>query len=386
MTEGIVGTVDEVFRAAAEMHRADRLEDASDAYRRILREHPDHFRALLMLGTIIMDAGRNGEAFELLDRSAVLAPQWSLPHLLRGQCLHRLGRLEEAAESMRRSITLEPNHVDAYFLLGTVLSDRGLFTEAVDTFRQVLRRNPSHLPTLVNLGGALDALGDQEGAVACLERALSLEPGMAEAWGALSGIRLQQGRVDEATALVRRALELRPDMAVFHMTLGNALGTAGRLDEAYTAYRRALELRPEYDEAHSNLILLNNFDPAHTAQSQQTERRAWYQRVAARLKGPIPAHTNPPDPERRLRVGYVTADFRNHSAAFLFGPVMRHHDRDRFEVVCYSGVMIEDAMTRGFKEQASLWRHTVGVSDEDMAEQIRRDGIDILVDLSGHTI
>ncbi|MEO5375442.1 MAG: tetratricopeptide repeat protein, partial [Alphaproteobacteria bacterium] len=386
MAEGAILSLREAFETAIAMHHDGRLDVAADLCRLVVDQQHDHAGALLMLGNIAATAGRDDEALPLLSRAAAAAPHEPVFHRVLGECLNRLGRFDDATESFRRYVALMPDNAESLFLLGCVLSERGLVTEAVDTFLQALHLAPDDVFILINLGMSFSESGNLGNAAACLERAIALEPDRAEAWGNLANIRILQGRLDEAVTAVQRAIALRPDIAELSASLGNALGTIGRYDEAYAAYRRALELRPSMDFAHSNLILLADFDPAHTVATQQAERRAWYQRVAARLKGPIPPHANGPNPDRRLRVGYVTADFRAHSAAFAFGPVLRHHDRDRFEVVCYSGVMIEDAMTQRFKEQASLWRHTVGVSDEDMAEQIRRDGIDILVDLSGHTI
>jgi predicted O-linked N-acetylglucosamine transferase (SPINDLY family) len=118
---------------------------------------------------------------------------------------------------------------------------------------------------------------------------------------------------------------------------------------------------------------------------QQEERRRWHEDHARKLAKHIKPHSNSRDPGKKLRVGYVSADFRQHSACNVFAPMILGFDRAAFEVLCYSGVRNEDAVTARLKQAATAWRSTIGVDDEKLVEQIRADGIDILVDLSGHS-
>ena len=180
-------------------------------------------------------------------------------------------------------------------------------------------------------------------------------------------------------------MELKPDYHEAHNNLGNALRYLGRFAEAEASYRRALELKRDFHMAHNNLIFTLDLLEGCTVREQQEERRRWYEQHGRKHAASIRPHNNQPDPERCLRIGFVSADFRRHSAYYAFSPIILRHERNAFEVVCYSGVKLEDDATARLRQAAHQWRSTLGVSDEALAEQIRRDRIDILVDLSGHS-
>ena len=144
-------------------------------------------------------------------------------------------------------------------------------------------------------------------------------------------------------------------------------------------------LDPEYAEGHSSLVQALHYSPELDSDTVSGEARRWYDMHAAALGAQARAYENSRDPDRRLRVGYVSADFRSHPVGWFFAPVFEHHDRKRFEVFCYSGVAHPDDFTETFRRQAECWRETLGDNDEKLAERIRADAIDILIDLSGHT-
>jgi len=193
---------------------------------------------------------------------------------------------------------------------------------------------------------------------------------------------MERGRFAEAEACCRLGLRVKPDFVEAHSNLGNTLKDTGRLVEAQSSYRRALELKPDYVMAHNNLIFTLDMAADMNLSALHDERRKWSEAHAAPLLQQIP-HTNTPDPERRLRVGYVSADFKMHSASSAFGSMLTCYDRSRFEVFAYTNSVQTDELTERFRQSATCWRKIVGLSDEAVAELIRQDGIDILVDLSG---
>jgi protein O-GlcNAc transferase len=156
------------------------------------------------------------------------------------------------------------------------------------------------------------------------------------------------------------------------------------LEEALAAYRRALHLQPERAEVHSNLVYTLQFHPGADAARIAGEQQCWNQRFGEPLRSSVPLHLNERNPERRLRVGYVSADFRDHVVGRNLVPLFRNHDRENLEIVCYSGVLRPDGVTAEIRRHADLWRHTPGVTDEALAAAIRQDGVDILVDLAQH--
>ena len=214
---------------------------------------------------------------------------------------------------------------------------------------------------------------------------LEVEPDHADALHLLGVVAHQLGDHSTAIALIEEAIALEPRSADYHSNLGNALRAAGRLDDALASYRTALALRPDLVEAHSNLILTLDLDPRADNAARFAERQRWDARHARPLAGQLRPHPNGPDPDRRLRVGYVSADFCYHSVAEAVWPIIASHDHAAVEITCYSGVVRPDAYTARFQAAADRWRPVAGLSDDAVAAQIRQDAIDILVDLSAYS-
>ena len=200
----------------------------------------------------------------------------------------------------------------------------------------------------------------------------------------LGSVLERTGDVDGAIAILRRAIALRPDLSEAHNNLGNALKEAGDLDAALACWDRVAELRPADPEADSNRVYTLLYHPAASPRDHLDAALAWGRRHADPLTAaaPPPVHVRATD--RRLRVGYVAPDFRDHCQSFFTLPLLAHRDRERFEVVCYADVPAPDDVTARLRSHADGWRDTVGLSDAALADTIRADGVDILVDLTVH--
>jgi predicted O-linked N-acetylglucosamine transferase (SPINDLY family) len=192
------------------------------------------------------------------------------------------------------------------------------------------------------------------------------------------------GQLDGAVAAYRQAIRLKPDYALAHGNLGNALKDMGQLEEAVASFREAIRLKPDFAEAHSNLIYALHFHPGYDARMIHEEHRHWSRQFAEPLKKLIGAHGNSREPERALRIGYVSPDFRDHPVGRFLVSLLAAHDRERFEVFCYSDVRRPDRFTELLRRHARQWRQTAGVTDEGMAQLVQEDRIDVLVDLTMH--
>jgi len=226
--------------------------------------------------------------------------------------------------------------------------------------------------------------GNNEQAVAAYEQALAWRPQYVEALHNLAIARWDQGQLDRAIECYQKALHLRPDLAEARNNLANAWKETGRPDAAIAEYEGILRARPEFAAARSNLIYLLQYDPGSNAARIQAELARWRKQFAEPLKQSLQPHSNDRGPGRRLRVGYVSPDFRNHAAGRLILPLLAHHDRLSFEIVCYSDVPADDELTHRIQAHADVWRRIRGMADQAVAEQIRRDQIDVLVDLTMH--
>jgi predicted O-linked N-acetylglucosamine transferase (SPINDLY family) len=172
-----------------------------------------------------------------------------------------------------------------------------------------------------------------------------------------------------------------------YSNLGILFMNSGRAGEAEACYREALRLQPGLVETHSNLIFMLDCQAGVGPELQQAERRRWYEEHGRGFAAAIRPHDNTPDAKRRLRIGYVSGDFKRHSAMNAIRPVLRQHDHSQVEVFCYSNLPTsqEDHVTRDLRTASDHWHRVVGLDDDELAARIREDRIDILVDLSGHT-
>lgn len=413
------GAVVGLFADALRMHRAGRLNEALSLYRRVLERDPHHADSMHLLGEIAHRVGGHDLAVEMIEKAIAVVPQAARFHATLGAALAAQGKLGEAVAAYRRAVEIDPSVAATYGNLGAALRELGQFEESAATCRRAIALEPGLAEAHNDLGIALYQLGRLDEAEACIRRALGLNPDFAVAHSNLGNVLQGLGRFKEAVACYRRALALRPDLAAALSNLGAAfqqlgllddalacyrqtlaltptdsavlanLGTAlrdlGKLDEATAAYRRAYAIDRDDSDAHSECLFCLNYAPDLPAETIFAEYRRWNEAHARPLAPATARHDNDRSPERRLRIGYVSPDFRSHPVRHFIEPVLARHDKSMVEVFAYAQVAREDEFTARFKSQVDHWRPTVGLSGEDMAEKIRADRIDILVDLAGHT-
>ena len=246
---------------------------------------------------------------------------------------------------------------------------------------------PASAIACVDRGRELRLENRLEEALACFEAALRLDPAYARAHAGYAATLGKMGLHRRAIESYWEALRLGPDNAGVYTGLGNRYLAQGRADLAADCYRRAAALAPEDGAAHLDLLFTLNFDHRRTPEEIFREHRAYGARHGAPFGAPSHAPHVPRDGQRPLRIGYVSGDFYRHAVASFFEPVLANHSRDAFDIVLYSNTLEEDAVTERFRRLAGAgqWRTVTRASDDEMAQMVREDGIDILVDLSGHT-
>ncbi len=360
------------------------LDEAAACFRRALELRPFDAGAHSNLGTVFKDRGNLDEAVACWRRALELKPDFAEAHNNLGVAFKQQGNLDQAAACYRRALELKPGFADAHNNLGVVYNDQGKLEEAIACCRRALELKPNSAEPHNNLGNALKEQGMLDEAAACYRRALELKPDYADAQNNLGVAFKEQGKLDEAVACYRRALELRPNYAEAHNNLGVVFKDMGRLVDAVACYRRALEVKPDFAEAHSNLLYAQVFSPDYDAQSLYEEHRCYDQQHAAPWANSIEPHRNDRSTQRRLKIGYVSPDFRDHCQALFTVPLFSSHDHKDFEIVCYSDVVRPDLITERLRGYVDTWRSIVGIDHERVAQSIRADGIDILVDLTMH--
>jgi predicted O-linked N-acetylglucosamine transferase (SPINDLY family) len=339
----------QIFAEAFRHHQAGRLPEAERLYRHVLAADPRHADSLHLLGVIACDVGRHDVGIGLIHQAIGISPRIASFHFDLATALQDTGRFDQAIGYYRNAVTLDPNYLEALSNLGCLLKDMGRPNEAVPFHRRALEVDPGAPATYNNLGIALQALG----------------------------------QLSEATLSYRKALALKPNYPDALINLGNALKDQGKIDEAIAGYRQALALKPDAIDAHSNLVMLFHAASAFSSADMLAQARSFgetVERSASARNFP-----NDPDRHRRLRIGYVSGDFRTHPVGYFLVRVLEAHDHAQVEVFCYSNAAIADAITWRLKQAADQWRHVQALPDAEAAAMIQRDEIDILVDLSGHT-
>ena len=238
---------------------------------------------------------------------------------------------------------------------------------------------------LLQLASADWTRGKLNQAVTRLEHALSLAPNHAEVHNNLGMVRMMQGKVNHSIAHYKQALAIEPNAAVSHYNMGVALWAEGKVGEAAKHFARVLTLQPDHVVAHSNLLYAYNYTSGHDLAAVHHAHRDFARRWETPLAARVRPLANDRSLDRRLRVGYVSSDFRQHSVAHFIAPVLAHHDRERFEIFCYFNHPQEDELTKRIRGHVDHWRCIFQLSDDQVAQQIRTDQVDILIDLNGHT-
>jgi predicted O-linked N-acetylglucosamine transferase (SPINDLY family) len=344
----------------------------------------DRLSSLKAQGNACLRNNQLAEAKTLFTRVCAIKPTDAEAWIALGNVNGQLGQFEEAAACCERAVALRPDIAVTHNNLGNVYKLQGRLNEALASYQEALRLDPHDAMAHSNLGILLKTMGRIDEATACLQDALRLDPRHAEAHNNLGNIHFDGGRLDKALACFQEALRLKPEFVQAYNNLGLVYQAQGRLEDALACYREALRLDPDKAIPHSNLLYVLNYRDRCDAATLFAEHVRWGERHGRGLSD-LDAHSNVPDADRRLRVGYVSADFRNHPIAYFLEAVLAHRDKARFEIFCYNNRAISDDATRRLRRHADHWRDIVGQPDEAVARQIRRDGIDILVDLAGHT-
>jgi len=367
---------------ALSRHEAGRWAEAEALYRRLLVQDPADGNAWHLLGVLHAEKGDHKacEAFIRVALAIAEAPEF---HYNLAVSLMARSRFDDAVEAFRASVRLNPDHADAEFCLGNLFQILRRPTESIAAYRRAVAIRPDFAEAHSNLGAILQDVGELELAIASFCAAIQHKPDHAEAHSNLGHALQAKGLLSQAAASFRVALRFRPDFPEAWSNLGNAFKEQGLPGEAFAAYRMALTHRPTYAAAHSNLLMAQHYAMECGNADFLSAACDWAARHGRPAEPDL--HAAPRAPERPLRVGYVSGDFNSHPVGYFLENVLAAHDRSRVEVVGYANNSRCDGLTDRLRALADGWHEIVGVGDDAVEELVRRDGIDVLVDLSGHT-
>lgn len=410
--------VDELFPRAVAAQREGDFVAAERDYRQILALDPKHALSLSNLGVILGRRGDLAEAVTAAEAATSADPNLAVAHFNLGNLYRRVGRAADAVRSYQRVVQLTPGFAQGYLNLGIALGELGDWLAALEHFRRALEMQPTISSGLHHLGEALTNTGRTEEAIATLRRSLEQSPDSPRSYLALAralhaanqtdeaahalehALRLQPqhpvvhnllgivldktDRVDEAQLHFRDAIRIRPDFAGAWSNLGLSLSEQGRLPEALESLAKSLELRPDPLIASGRLVVLLHSSNLTPAQLRE-EHESWVARYAAsspRIEGIKSA----PNPGQRLKIGYVLGECQTAVTPAFLEAILTHHDREKFHITCYSNASQPTAAMDRLRKLADDWHPLFGIDDAAAAELIRKDEIDILIDLNGHTV
>ncbi len=337
------------------------------------------------LGMAYHELGKIDQARSCFLKSLEQDPKFADPCINMSKLCSTASTMEEAYNWLVRSLQLEPNSPQAHFAMGNFLVKMGCDHDGASYLRKAITLKPDFHEALNNLGNVLLSLKQHEEGLEAFQKAVSLRPDYHEAYANMGNLHREAQFPDLAEQALLESIRLKPDFAAAHSNLGNAFFDQGKIDQAIESYKKGIDLGQDDQEFVPNYLFALNYAAKLSAEEIGAEhRRLCIQKYDALTKV-SPAHTNTRDPNRKIRIGYVSPDFWMHPVARFMLPVLQHHDRENFEIFAYYTRLLRDGITEECKKRVDFWHDTYGKSDEEMATLIRNDQIDILVDLTMHS-
>ncbi len=403
------------FQAAQDWPQAVRCLET------ILQRNPEHADALHWMGVAAHHLGDNDLAMTLLAHALSLQPGNPQFHSNLGNMQYQAGQLGAAEHSFRQALALDPAYASVHNDLAMVLFETARQDEAIREYRETLRLRPNNPDAWRNLGRLLEERGELDEAMSCYQRsvdagqacyaegyfqlgagyekqgkleeaarayqqAVRCQPSFAEAYNNLGAVCIFLGQLADARVCFDQAVSLNPELPMPYVGLGRLAMTSGDGGEAVRLMKKALAIKPDSGWAIRSAILFQmQRSPEFSSQELWLESAKYAGMIETPLRAHWLPHVNVADGQRRLKIGYVSADFYYHSVANYIEPILRHHDKKQFEVFCYYNLDKQDEVTARLKGYADHWVPCSFMTDDVLAERIRADQIDILVDLSGHT-
>ena len=375
----------QLLQTALAHHQKGRLADAEKLYRQARAAQPNHFDVLHLSGALAYQQGRYADSLDLLTK-ALRVNSRSAPCMMRaGLANVALGNFSAGETQLRQALKLDPQNIDAWSGLATALRHLGKVEEAIAAHEQVSQLNPKSAAPHAMIGGLINEIKGPAAALPHFQRAVELDAHYAVAWCNLGISQLALQNFEAARASLDRALQEDPKLLQAMVARGLVDQQTYRLEEAIPFLDRALSLEPAHHEARSGkLLTLNYLDRLSTAELYAEHAAFTKVLESAAITASVPLPSNR-DPERRLRIGFVSPDLRAHSIAYFLEPLLKHLDPAQFEIFLYHNHSKVDAVSDRLRAHATSWKNLAGLPDAMAEKVLRADNLDIAIDLAGHT-
>lgn len=331
-------------------HTAGHLAEARESYLRVVESDPDHPDALHLLGVIAQQLGKNDEAVILISRALSSKPDFAEALNSLGAAFNNLGKLDEAVAALARATAIKSDYAEAFS----------------------------------NLAATLQKMEKSDEAITCYQKAIAIKGDFATAQSNLGNLYKDSGHLEQAHACFMAAIASNPQYAEAHNNLATLYKDLGRFDQCVKSFHKALSIDPNYSDAHSNLLLSEQYRAGHNADTLRLLHEEWDARHAQHLAEESQNHPNARDPDKTLRIGFVSADLRRHPIGYFLIGLLSNINGRGMEVTCYSDGKSDDLSER-LQSASRHWVNCQGMADAGLDQLIRGDQIDILFDLAGHT-
>jgi protein O-GlcNAc transferase len=366
-------------------HSIGNIDAAVISLKKAITNQPHFAEAYNNLGNSLQEQGNIDEAIESYQEAISIKTDFAEAYSNLGNVLQKQSRLDEAVACYQKSILIKPDQASSYSNIGSALQKQGKLDEAVGNFQKAIAYRPDYAEAFCNLGDTLHEQEKLDKAVASYQKAIALNPGYAEAYNNLGITLKEQVKLDEAIASYHKAIAINPSYVEAHSNLGVSFQEHGKFNEAVASYQKAITIKPDHKEAYSNFLFLISYYSLYS-NSETLKYHQFWDKVNGKLgREKSFSHTNDKVADKKLKVAYLSPDFKQHPVSNFMRGIIQYHNRDNVQVYCYSNVAAPDSITEEFQKYADIWRESLDLSDFDLAQQIYNDEIDILIDLSGHT-
>ncbi len=359
-------------------------QEAEEGFRRAIHLDPNNIDAYKNLGELLKDLGRFEESESYYKEAIALAPESADGYVKVGILLRTSGKVKESIHYFNEALRLDPTSKEINNDTGLAWAELGLYHNAESYYKKALEIDPEFWVTYNNFGLTLHLTGKLEEAESAFNKALELNPDQALIYSNLSLPLTASGQIKKATNCLKKAIEISPDYVNAHINLCANYLAQGMAQSAEDACVAAIKLQPNSVKARSNLLFTMNYSGHHSPE-YRLQQACEFDQTATNNVNAAFTHWQSKYGGKRLRVGLVSADMRQHPVAYFLENWARNVDFSKIELIAYLTDNSEDAITGRLKPNFSEWHSLLGMSDEVAAKLIHDDAIDILMDLSGHT-
>ena len=366
-----------------ELINLNKIVDAENDLNKKMLTYPNSSILFNIRGAILASKNVLDEAIINYKKSIEINANYAQAYNNLGIAFHKLNKIDTAIKNYKKALSLKKDFAVALNNLGNAYIDFDKPKDSLQYFNKALKFSPSYAEAYNGLGVANEKLGNKNDALKNYQKATEIKPDYAEAYNSLGTLYSNLSKFDESLSNYKKAIQLKTNYEKAYNNLGNLLSNLGKFDEATNAYKQAIKIKPDYPKAYSNLlfnlIYKNDFDLNYYLSEAKKFRLNC--KTIKKLKFTYKYETNP----KKLRVGFVSADFGNHPGGYFTLGLLRELRKKNFELVAYPTIERKDELSHHFKPLFSKWRLIKKKDDENVVKQIINDGIHILIDLQGHS-